>query len=54
MVHPLRYNSNVTDVIDEHSVQIDVIVGEVSSNCRNMNSFRKRTGKPQEVILYKD
>ena len=28
MVHPLRYNSNVTDVIDEHSVQIDVIVGE--------------------------
>lgn len=54
MVYPLRYNSNVTYVIDEHSVQIDVIVGEISSKCRNMNSFRRRTGKPQEVILYKD
>lgn len=42
MVHPLSYNSNVTDVIDERSVQIDVIVEEVSSNCRNINSFRRR------------
>jgi hypothetical protein len=42
MVHPIRYNSNVTDVIDERSVQIDVIVEEVSSSARNMNSFWRR------------
>lgn len=42
MVHPLRYNNNVTDVIDERSVRIDVIVEEVSSNCRNINNFRRR------------
>ena len=42
MVHPIRYNSNVTDVFDERSVQIDVIVEEVSSYSRNMNSFWRR------------
>ena len=39
MIYPLRYNSNVTDVIDEHSVQIDVIVGEISSNNNNNNNI---------------